>query len=1061
MLVNCRITKQLYNDPVSGFKILSCKPKNKPKGLVLSQYGTFTINGNNLSGLSINQEVELDIVSSYSPKYPESYRVVGLGGIKPDGEKIDVDPNQEINILSGVMTASQAKNVNEAYPNFVSMILNGQEGKIDYKKIHGVGKKYLTSYIQKVKSAYHYIRFIPIIAKYGIDDINIAQKLSILYDSPSELNEDMRLHPYHVFIDVLDMSFTKADKLIVKNRTQFIDSPERCEYACIHCLKKKETLGNTKILANELASLVYDIAPETLNKIVDTVSNSKRIHYDASSKQIGLEATYQAEQLIADNIQYRLENPTITSMKWQDYIEVDGLKLTDEQQSILQVVQENNVMILTGSAGCVDCDTEFFNGYTWKRIADYQDGDKVLQYNDDGTAELVEPLAYIKAPCDTLWHFETRHGVSQTVCQSHRIIYKTRDNVLKECNIDELKKMHLPKNKNFQGRFITTFDYEKEGIELSENEIRLMCAVMADSHLQNENTGYCVFHLKKKRKINRLTELFKKNKIDYKLKINKETGYYNFYANIPNAEKHFSKKWYNCSKEQMKVILDEICYWDGSLRKTKYGTEYKTYFTSVKSDADFVQFIASCCGIKSQIRIEDKIGEIHVIKNKEYVRKSLCYTVSFSKRNLPGLCSDNRVKCTKTPIEKYKTTDGYKYCFTVPSGMLILRNNNKICVTGNCGKTASIKSLTRMLEENGYSYELLAPTGIAARKMKENTGSQAYTIHSFLLKESKDNDFLLIDEASMIGVELLAMLLGSIPKETKIIFICDPSQLPSISCGNIVHDILESHKVPNVNLTKIFRYNSSGLITVATDTRMGNPCSFTNQYSDYKFIEELSEPVKQVIDEYEKLLSQGYNKNDILILSPYNKGTAGTYAINQAIQSKFNPNPLLDASYKRDSTTIQFAIGDRVINKKNNYNVPMLAMGAMGYEETDKSMFVANGSIGVILAEYREDDQACFAIQFDDGIGKFKGPEIANLLLGYAVSIHASQGNQARAVIVIVSKEHKRMVQRNLLYVGFTRAQEHLTVIGNKEAIEDGMKVEETAIRNTWLGDMLKGDKNK
>lgn len=725
MLVTCQITKQLYNDPVSGFKILSCKPKNKPKGLVLSQYGTFTVNGSNLSGLSINQEVELDIISSYSPKYPESYRVVGLGGIKPNGEKIDVDPRQEINILSGFMTVSQAKNVNKAYPSFVAMILNGQEDKIDYKKIRGVGKKYLASYIQKVKSAYHYIQFIPIITKYGIEDINIAQRLSILYGSPNELNKDMELHPYHVFIDVLDMSFTKADKLIIKKRPQFIDSAERCEYACIDLLKKNEAIGNTRINASKLASLVYDIAPETLNKIVDTVSTSERIHYDKANKQVSRELVYQAEQLIADNIQYRLENPTITSMKWQDYIEVDGLELTDEQQAILQVVQDNNVTILTGSAGC--------------------------------------------------------------------------------------------------------------------------------------------------------------------------------------------------------------------------------------------------------------------------------------------------------------------------------------------GKSQSMKALIYMLEDNGYSYTMLCPTGTAAKVLSKATNRQASTIHMFLASNVECGDFLILEESSMIGVELLAMLLGSIPKETKIIFICDPSQLPSISCGNIVHDILESSKVPNINLTKIFRYNSSGLITVATDTRMGNPSSFTNQYSDYKFIEESNEPVEQVIEEYERLLSQGYNKNDILILSPYNKGTAGTYAINKAIQAKFNPNPLLDVFYKRDSITIQFAIGDRVINKKNNYSVPVLEMGAMEYEETGKSMFVANGSIGVILAEYREDDQACFAIQFDDGVGKFKGPEITNLLLGYAVSIHASQGNQARAVIVVVSKEHKRMINLNLLYVGFTRAQEHLTVIGNKEAIEDGMKVEETVIRETWLGDMLKG----
>lgn len=723
--MKCCPTKQLYHDSVSGFKIIACKPVGKkPNGLILSKYYNFTVNGTNLSGLAIGQEIELDIISNMNPSHPESYRVVGLGGIKPDGEKIDVDSKQEINILSGFMTVSQAKNVNEVYPNFVSMVLNGQEGEIDYKKIHGVGKKYLTSYIKKVKSAYHYIRFIPIVTKYGIEDINIAQRLSILYSSPNELNEDMRLHPYHVFIDVLDMSFTKADKLIIKGRQQFIDSPERCEYACIDLLKKNEAVGNTRINANKLASLVYDIAPETIDNIVSVVSKSEKIHYDATSKQISLEATYQSEQLIADNIQYRLENPTIMSMKWQDYVEVDGLKLTDEQQAILQVAQDNNVMILTGSAGC--------------------------------------------------------------------------------------------------------------------------------------------------------------------------------------------------------------------------------------------------------------------------------------------------------------------------------------------GKSQSMKALIYMLEDNGHSYTMLCPTGTAAKVLSKATGRHASTIHMFLANNIECGDFLILEESSMIGVELLAMLLGSVPKSTKIIFICDPSQLPSISCGNIVHDILESHKVPNVNLTKIFRYNSSGLITVATDTRMGNPSSFTNQYNDYKFSEESNAPVEQVVEEYERLLSQGYNKNDILILSPYNKGISGTYAINEAIQSKFNPNPLLDVSYKRDSTTIKFAIGDRVINKKNNYNVPVLEMGAMGYEETGKSMFVANGSIGVILAEYREDDQACFAIQFNDGIGKFKGPEIANLLLGYAVSIHASQGNQARAVIVVVSKEHKRMVQRNLLYVGFTRAQEHLTVIGNKEAIEDGMKVEETAIRETWLGNMLK-----
>lgn len=725
MDVKCMPIKEIFSNWMNGFKVISCIPVGTPPlELELSNYGNFTISGSNLQNLKIGQEISLNIRKDLKNKYKNSYILIGYTGINTSEKEIAVDPKQELNILKNLMSEDQAINVNKAYPNFIYLVLNGQETDINFKEIYNVGAIRLEQYIDKVKAACRSILFMPVAMDNGIEDSETIEKLTQVYLTPEELKEAFDTNPYHVYIDLVHYPFKRSDKLVLDKHPEFIDSMERCEYSCVHCLKKNEALGNTRISANELAQMVYSIAPESLNNIVTSVSTSEHIYYNKEHKQVSLKSTYEAEVLIVDNIQSRLDDSTITRMNWQDYVEVDGLKLTDEQQQILQVVQDNNVMILTGSAGC--------------------------------------------------------------------------------------------------------------------------------------------------------------------------------------------------------------------------------------------------------------------------------------------------------------------------------------------GKSQSMKALIYMLEDNGYSYTMLCPTGTAAQVLSKATNRHASTIHMFLVNNIECGDFLILEESSMIGVELLAMLLGSIPKETKIIFICDPSQLPSISCGNIVHDILESSKVPNVNLTKIFRYNSSGLIIVATDTRMGNPSSFANQYDDYKFIEESNNPIEQIVEEYDKLLSQGYNKSDILILSPYNKGTVGTYAINQAIQAKFNPNPLLDVSYKRDSTTIQFAIGDRVINKKNNYSVPKMEMGAEGYEETTEVMFVANGSIGVILAEYREDDQACFAIQFEDGIGKFKGPEIANLLLGYAVSIHASQGNQARAVIVVVSKEHKRMVQRNLLYVGLTRAQEHLTVIGDKEAIEDGMKLEETAIRNTWLGDMLK-----
>lgn len=408
-------------------------------------------------------------------------------------------------------------------------------------------------------------------------------------------------------------------------------------------------------------------------------------------------------------------------MNWQRFTTVDGLELTDEQAQILEMACKQDVMMLTGSAGCVDCDTEFFTGTGWKRIADYQDGDMVLQYNEDGTAELVSPIAYIKKPCDALWHFETLRGLNQTVCDDHRIIYETRDGVLKECNIEQLKQMHLPSTKNFQGRFLTTFNFGGSGIDLNEWQIRLMCAVLADGHFNagNKNSTRCTFHIKKQRKKDRLIYLFNKNGLEYKEHESTEEGYTDYHVYVPRREKQFTEYWYGCSNEQLKIIVDEVVYWDGCIRYTKNNTKYLTYCSSIKSDADFIQYAASAIGIRASISTCNRIGEIKHLNGKEYIRKTNVYTVHFSNRTKVGLCSDNRSKCTKTPITQVPTTDGYKYCFTVPSHMLVLRRKDCIFITGNCGKTTSMQALVNMLDSNGYTYTLLAPTGISSKNYEK------------------------------------------------------------------------------------------------------------------------------------------------------------------------------------------------------------------------------------------------------------------------------------------------------------------------------------------------------
>lgn len=361
------------------------------------------------------------------------------------------------------------------------------------------------------------------------------------------------------------------------------------------------------------------------------------------------------------------------------------------------------------------------------------------------------------------------------------------------------------------------------------------------------------------------------------------------------------------------------------------------------------------------------------------------------------------------------------------------------------GKTASIKALIAMLEDEGFTYTLLAPTGIAAKRLRESTGREASTIHMALATNEPIGQFLILDEVGMISVSLLAKLLEHIDNDTKIIFIADPSQLASISCGNIVRDLLDSGVMPVANLTKVFRYNSSGIITLSTDVRNGRNEHLTDTYTDYKFVEISSQAIKQIGQEYAALVSGNYNSADVLILSPFNKGPVGSMAINAAIQAKFNPNPMSGIAYKRDGVEIGFKVGDRVINKKNEYSMPLY--------DSDETAFVANGDIGTVLAI--DSNEYSMTVQFDCGICYVDRAHIQHLLLGYCISVHACQGSQAKAVMVVIDSSHGHMLSRNLLYTAMTRAQERLVVIGDTVAIEHGLGIQEEMQRNTWLKEMM------
>ena len=705
--------RMIFNNPESNFSIISCSTKDEtieahPK------YGTISLKGTGIADLKMGQSIDCIIEPCVDDKYKYSYKFIGFAGFVAKDGKFNLTEKAELQTLRSLMTNGQAESCHAAYPHFVSMVLNGEADKLDYKKIRGVGKVLLPRYIDKIKTINKRVEFMGETYAWGIEHDEDINKIAATYKNVYGFSKDINTNPYAVMINLLEWSFDRADRAITKKTAKWLDSYERCEAATIYALKHNELDGNTKMQAKMLFDIVKRKAPQCVHHLLDAVTKSEQVHYDAPSQNTALQVTYIAEQHIADVIKKKIANPHYYPMDWQKFTSVDGLELTDEQAQILEMACKQDVMMLTGSAGT--------------------------------------------------------------------------------------------------------------------------------------------------------------------------------------------------------------------------------------------------------------------------------------------------------------------------------------------GKSQTTKAIIEMLEANDYTYTLLSPTGIAAKRLREATGREASTIHMFLACDGNLGDYVLIDEMGMVSVHLLSMLFDKVTDTTKIIFIADPSQLASIACGNIVEDMLDSGIVPVCNLTKVFRYNTSGIITIATDVRNGVNDHLTDTFTDYKFIETDTLVIKQIEQEYARLLADGYSKDDVLILSPFNKGDVGSLAINAAIQAKFNLNELSKVGHTVNDTPIYFKVGDKVINKKNEYAMPLV---------DDDTAFVANGDIGTVMEIVPDEKEPYMIVRYDRRDCIVDKAHIKNTLLAYAISIHSCQGSQAKAVIVVIDRSHVRMLTRNLCYTAVSRAQERLILIGDDSAIQEGLKVQEEKERDTELKEML------
>lgn len=359
---------------------------------------------------------------------------------------------------------------------------------------------------------------------------------------------------------------------------------------------------------------------------------------------------------------------------------------TNKQKLYQHMLESLTLIVADGPAGCVDADTEFLSQHGWKKISEYVPSDMVMQISEKGlNGTLAFPEKYIKAPCSEFYTIKKDRGIDQWLSEDHDVAYTVkRKDKLNKCSI--LKVIESCKNNSngFHGKVPCVYNYNGYSLGLSEDEIRFGVALKADGHLTSESTGRYVFRLKKERKIERLKMLLNSIGKDFNVKYEANTGYHIFSLYAKEVSKNLSD-WMFCCKEDAEIIMDEFKYWDGDINPA--GNRMSRFSTVIKSEADAMQYFGNICGYRATINILDRRGKEHTVNGKQYKRKSIEYAVSFTKQTHITLISKNCKNEVLTEIKKQPSVDGFKYCFTVPTGYLLLRRNNTVFVTGNCGKT--------------------------------------------------------------------------------------------------------------------------------------------------------------------------------------------------------------------------------------------------------------------------------------------------------------------------------------------------------------------------------------
>ncbi len=501
----------------------------------------------------------------------------------------------------------------------------------------------------------------------------------------------------------------------------------------------------------------------------------------------------------------------------------------------------------------------------------------------------------------------------------------------------------------------------------------------------------------------------------------------------------------------IKYCIQNICYQRGDTLVTKESLylELNKFFSA---NLDSKVFLKS---------LDNLIETNEIISHKEYITTNYFYeteeSIAYTLNNLSKIKDDIKEEKIDKEIEKYEIKNKIKFNIEQKEAIKGALINNLFIITGGpgTGKTTIIKAVVDIYIELNFDIEekditLLAPTGRAAKRMNESVKRKASTIHKFLKwnKETKEftvNRFnpvntklVIVDESSMVDIFLLNSLLDALPSNVKLILVGDSNQLPSISPGNILEDLLSSKKINKIYLKEIYRTKTdSYIIPLSKDIKERKELKeIPKEYTDFSFIESSDINMKEYIRVLcSKIKEKGISLMDYQVLIPMYKGENGIDNINNLMQSIFNPES--DNKNEVVIRDVTYREGDKVLQLVN---------------DVDNNIY--NGDTGIIVRIINGKDTTIM-VDYQGNVVTYKKGKFDEFTLAYAVSVHKSQGSEYDNVLILIPSNMKRMLYNKLIYTAVTRAKKSLVIIGSLDSFNYSVMHEYGMERITALREFI------